>query len=72
MSLIDFGLVGVFLLRDAHLWINFVTCGNLKEGSTMIESILPIAVEITLVGLALIGIRELLHEFGIACKGGFQ
>ena len=42
------------------------------EGLALIESILPMAVGMTLVGLALIGIGELWHEFGIACKGGFQ
>ena len=45
---------------------------NYQEGLAIIESILPMAVGMTLVGLALIGIRELWHEFGIACKGGFQ
>ena len=43
-----------------------------QEGLTLIESILPMAVGMTLVGLALIGIREFWYELGIACKGGFQ
>ena len=45
---------------------------NYQEGLSLIESILPIAVGMSLVGLAFIGIREFWHEFAVACKGGFQ
>ena len=45
---------------------------NYQEGLTLVESILPLALGMSLVGLALIGIREFWHVFGIACIGGFQ
>ena len=45
---------------------------NYQEGLNLIESILPTAVGMSLVGLAFIGIREFWHEFAVACKGGFQ
>ena len=45
---------------------------NYQEGLNLIETILPIAVGMSLVGLAFIGIREFWHEFSVACKGGFQ
>ena len=45
---------------------------NYQEGLSLIDSILPIAVGMSLVGLAFIGIREFWHEFEVACKGGYQ
>ena len=45
---------------------------NYQEGLNLIESILPIAVGMSLVGLAFIGTREFWHEFTVACKGVFQ
>ena len=45
---------------------------NYQEGLNLIESVLPIAVGMSLVALAFIGIREFWHEFAVACKGGFQ
>ena len=44
---------------------------NYQEGLTFFESILPIAVGISLGCLALLGAREFWHEFAVACKGGF-
>ena len=43
---------------------------NYQEGLYLIESILPIAVGMTLGCLAFIGISEFWHEFAVACKGG--
>ena len=45
---------------------------NYQEGLTFFESILPIAVGISLGCLAFLGAREFWHEFAVACKGGFQ
>ena len=45
---------------------------NYQEELSLVEFILPIAVGMTLAGLAFIGIREFWHEFAVACKGGFQ
>jgi hypothetical protein len=45
---------------------------NYQEGLNLIESILPIAVGISLGCLAFLGAREFWHEFAVACKGGFQ
>ena len=45
---------------------------NYQEGLNLIESILPIAVGISLGCLASLGAREFWHEFAVACKGGFQ
>ena len=45
---------------------------NYQEGLTFFESILPIAVGISLGCFALLGAREFWHEFAVACKGGFQ
>ncbi len=42
-----------------------------QEGVVVFESIIPIAVGVTLGCLAFIGIREFWHELAIACKGGF-
>ena len=45
---------------------------NYQEGLHLIEFILPMAVGMTLVGLAFVGMREFWHECAVACKGGFQ
>ncbi len=45
---------------------------NYQEGLNLIESILPIAVGISLGCLAFLGAREFWHELAVACKGGFQ
>ena len=45
---------------------------NYQEGLTFFESILPIAVGISLGCLAFLGAREFWHEFAVACKGGVQ
>ena len=63
--------MGLFIKRPLQIF--FVrSVMNYQEGSTMIESILPIAIGISLGCLACIGIREFWHEFEIAFKGGFQ
>ncbi len=43
---------------------------NYQEGLTFFESIIPMEVGMSLLGLALIGLREFWHEFEIASKGG--
>ena len=45
---------------------------NYQEGLTFFESILPIAVGISLGCLAFLGAREFWHELAFACKGDFQ
>ncbi len=45
---------------------------NYQEGLNLIESVLPIAVGMSLVALAFIGIREFWNEFAVAGKRGFQ
>ncbi|WP_320676222.1 hypothetical protein [Prochlorococcus sp. MIT 1300] len=45
---------------------------NHQEGLTLFELILPICVGLALGSFALIGMQELLHEFSVAFKGGFE
>ena len=45
---------------------------NYQEGLTLFESILPIAVGISLGCLAFLGAWEFWHELAVACKGDFQ
>ncbi len=45
---------------------------NYQEGLMLFEAILPIALGISLVGFAFIGILEFWHEFSVAFKGGLQ